>query len=321
MDFSELKELTDFSQQLTIDDILDFKLQLNLPEALFQTSGNVSFLFALKKWAGHNPFKFYQSLQQIRPDLVLTAIKIPWLCKTSESEVTTDSQLSMRSLIELLKTELTVDKQMLIHMTLSTEMEENVDIEITLNKLFEGGYIKRDLSELSKVLVGIQREDLVNKLKPYQTLFYQMDEEEFYYKFRRAMENLVKEIETWVKSLKQFIYVQNKQVKQMLGKDDAVNLADVFVELTILKQPPREVDYNDETTYNEIAYLRRISKRKTEIETVDFTEELLTYKQSVPEIWCIIGNPGCGKTFLSKKIALMFGKNELTHISYSIAMP
>ena len=45
------------------------------------------------------------------------------------------------------------------------------------------------------------------------------------------------------------------------------------------------------------------------------------HKVEEPEIWCLIGNPGCGKTFLTKRIALRFSEYELKHISYLIAIP
>ena len=35
----------------------------------------------------------------------------------------------------------------------------------------------------------------------------------------------------------------------------------------------------------------------------------------------MIGNPGCGKTFLAQTTALRFSQYELTQISYSIAIP
>ena len=47
----------------------------------------------------------------------------------------------------------------------------------------------------------------------------------------------------------------------------------------------------------------------------------MTYKSVKPEIWCLIGNPGCGKIFLAKRTTLRFSQNELTNISYTIAIP
>ena len=55
---------------------------------------------------------------------------------------------------------------------------------------------------------------------------------------------------------------QNKLVKQMLGKDKAVSLSHIYIELTIVKEQPKEINYEDETTYNEIAFLREIARSK-----------------------------------------------------------
>ena len=66
--------------------------------------------------------------------------------------------------------------------------------------------------------------------------------------------------------------------------------------------------------------MRKIA-RKYKIIPIDFTEKLKSYKPEKPEIWCLIGNPGFGKTFLSKRIALKFSQYELTDISYSIDIP
>ena len=98
-----------------------------------------------------------------------------------------------------------------------------------------------------------------------------MDKEKFQYDFKNVIASLVKELRNWMSSLRQFLLIQNKQVKKILGKDDSVSLAHVFVELTILRQRPRAINYEDETTYNEIAYLRRIANETIDIEPIDFT--------------------------------------------------
>ena len=91
--------------------------------------------------------------------------------------------------------------------------------------------------------------------------------------------------------------------------------------LTIVKQRPRAINLKDETTYNEIAYLRKIANKEVEITPIDFTFELTSFNAMKPEIWCLIGNPGCGKTFLAKRTALRFSSNELPGIQYSISVP
>ena len=171
------------------------------------------------------------------------------------------------------------------------------------------------------MLTKIQRLDLVDKIREYKTIFIGMSEEEFNAKIKRELSAQAVEIAQSELSLKKYLEVQNKDVKQMLGKDKSVSLAYVYVDLTIVKEEPREINLEDETTYNEIEYLRKIANKEIEIIPVDFTEELQSYKPDIPEIWCLIGNPGCGKTFLAKRTALRFSQEELTQISYSIAIP
>ena len=321
MDLPELSQLTEFSEQLTTDDIGKFKVQLNLPTALFQVTGGVQFLLALKKWDKHNPYAFYQALLNIRPDLVQIAMQIPWLCNAIENEYKDSSeQLSIKTLIALLKTELTVDNLILIYVSISTEIEGSIDFETTLNILLEKGYIQTNLKALSRLLVRIKRDDIRRKLEEYQSVLYNLNKDEFQFKFKNILRTMVKEKTNWISSLKLFMEGQNKLVKQMLGKDKAVSLSHIYIELTIVKEEPREINYEDETTYNEIAYLREIARSKGK-QSVDFTKELVTYQSVKPEIWCLIGNPGCGKTFLAKRTALRFSQNELTNISYSIAIP
>ena len=321
MNVPELTQITEFSEQLTTDDIGKFKVQLNLPTALFQVTGGVQFVFALKKWGNHSPYAFYQALLSIRPDLVQIAMQIPWLCNAIENEYEDSSeQLSIKILVTLLKTELTTDNLCLIYGMISKEIVGNIDFETTLNELLENGYIQTDLKALSLLLVQIKRDDLVRKLELYQNVLYRMEEEKFKYDFKTVIASFSKELKNWMLGLKRFLRVQNNLIQQIIGKHDSVNLAHVFVDLTIVRQRPREINYKDETTYNEIAYLRKIANKTIKIRPIDFTAELMTYIPGKPEIWCLIGNPGSGKTFLVKRTALRFGQSELTNISYSITI-
>ena len=117
-----------------------------------------------------------------------------------------------------------------------------------------------------------------------------MEEGEFESKFKREVNNRAKELVQWEEKLKDFAKSQYKKVKQKLGDEESVSLSDVFVELTILKQKPKEINMEGETTYNEIAYLRKIANNEIELVSYNITEEIITYIQTEPEIWCLIGN-------------------------------
>ena len=77
----------------------------------------------------------------------------------------------------------------------------------------------------------------------------------------------------------------------------------------------------DVTTYNDITLLLKVAKKEVEMSPVDFMKELKSYRNVEPEIWCVIGNLGCGKTFLAKRTALNLSNSQLVGILYTISIP
>ena len=323
MEFAELKTLTELSIKLTTVDITHIQNLIGIPEGLCEEiSEGTNFLFALKRWNKHNPYNFYQALLITKPDLIALACKVPWLCVSSQSEVELqENEMTIKTLIELLKNELKKGQWQLIYMAVTNEAVDNVGFEMTLNKLLERGYIHKDLNQLSEIMESIQKSDLVVKLRTYTRIFANMEEGEFESKFKREVNNQAKEMLQWEKQLKEFLQIQYGTVQEIMGSDTTANLADVYIDLTILRDKPKEIKLEDETTYNEIAMLRRMAEEMGWRHPVDFTEELSTFEQTKPEIWCLIGNPGCGKTFLAKRTALRFSSSELVGIKYTISIP
>ena len=324
MDISGLTALTELSNELTIDNIKQIRNEIGIPEGLCEDLSQITnFIFAIKRWNQHNPFHFYLALKRIRPELTEKACRIKWLCNSSPdgTDFQQQEELSIKTLMELLKTEITKAQWLLVYMIVTNEAKENVNFADTLNVLLEKRLINKDLSELSNILKAIQREDIAAKLQDYRNLFSTMEEGEFEGKFKKEISSQAKQMKEWEIKLREFAKSQFEKVKQMLGKDKLEWLENVFVDLTILKEEPREINFKDETTYNEIAYLRKIANKEVEIIPVDFTEEITTYEQTTPEIWCLIGNPGCGKTFLAKRTALRFSRSELVGIQYTISIP
>ena len=321
--FAEISALMELSEQLTTAEIIQMQNVIKMPEALCKdVTKGTNFLTSIKQWNEHDPYLFYLALEDLRPELTTLACGIPWLCMSTPNELEyQEKELTIKSLIDLLKSEITKDKWGLIYMAIANEAKENVDFEQTLNKMAEKGFIQKDLIQLSRIMTVIRRDDIVEKMKPYQKVFSGMEDGEFEWKFKKEVGNQGKEMKEWEQKLKDFLKSQNRKVKQMLGDDESVSLAHVFVDLTILKEKPKEINMADETTYNEIAYLRKIANKEVEITPVDFTKEITEYDTKEPEIWCLIGNPGCGKTFLAKRTALRFSSNELTGIQYSISVP
>ena len=323
MNFEELNALAEISSQLTSSEIKRIKVEIGIPLALCEdTAQGIEFLYAVKGWNKRNPYQFYQTLNSIRPDLTAEACRVNWLCTSNPSACEHEEKvLSIKTLINLLSTEITKSQWLLINMNISSETGLSVGFEIALKMLLKKGLIQRDLKILKQIFVGIQRHDIAEKLTEYNTVFNEMAEDEFTRKFKIEIGNQAKEIQQWEQKLKDFSQTKFGTVQEMLGEDPSVNLANIYIDLTILKQRPRAINLKDETTYNEIAYLRKIANKEVEIIPIDFTDELTSFNAMKPEIWCLIGNPGCGKTFLAKRTALRFSSNELTGIQYSISVP
>ena len=323
MNLEELEALNELSTQLTAEEVNRIKLEIGMPAGLCEeNSQTTEFLCAVKGWNRRNPYQFYQTLNSIRADLTPAACKVKWLCTSSPTECEQEAkELSVRTFVNLLSAEITKSQWLVIYMNYSSETGVNVGFEMTLSVLLEKGLIERDLRTLKQILRSIQRHDVADNLNEYQYAFEGMGEETFIRKVRIEIGKQAKGIHQWELKLKDFASVQFEQVSQMMGKDNLEYMESVFVDLTILKQEPRPINLEDETTYNEIAYLRKIANKQVRIEPVDFTAELISYEATKPEIWCLIGNPGSGKTFLAKRTALRFSRNELAAIRYSVSIP
>ena len=322
-EFAEISALIELSEKISTAEILQIQTVIRMPEALCKDVTKVtSFLTSIKQWKEHDPYLFYLALEDLRPELTTLACGIPWLCMPTPNKLEYQAkELSIKSLIDLLKSEITKDKWGIIYMVIANEAKENADFELTLNKMAEKGFIEKDLIKLSQMMAVIKRDDIVEKMQPYQRAFSGMEDGEFEWKFKKEVGNQGKEVKEWKQKLIDFSQIQFGTVKQMLGTDKAVRLTEVYVDLTILKREPEAINLEDETTYNEIALLRKIANKKVKINPINFTNELTSYEPTTPEIWCLIGNPGCGKTFLAKRTALRFSSSELVNIQYTISIP
>ena len=321
----DIKHLNELATEITSDDVAKLRFYMKVPSGVCDKDSDVvRFLFSLQTWREFNPYLFYQALTSMnRTDLIAIATNITWLCVSEPTEITEQFKepLSMKTLLSLLRTEITQNEWNIIAMGLKSGLQFDENFESIIIECLEKQLISSDLVNLRNMLIDLNRTDTADNIKDYQILFIGMSEDEFISKMKRELSAQANEIAQWESKLKVFLSMKSSTVTQILGDDEAVSLESVFVDLTILKQKPRPVKLEDETTYKEIAYLRKIAKKEIKITPVDFTEELKTCKAETPEIWNLIGNPGCGKTFLAKRTALRFSQYELTQISYSIAIP
>ena len=317
---STLFHLKKLSNTLSRHDIHQLHDSLSVPDGLCDRDSDGTVLFqSLKKWDEFDPFIFHQSLSTIRPDLVGIALNISWLC-VDVPGMHSDQPLTVKGLVQLLQWGISIGNLHIIHTAYESE-ESEVKFDSTMKLLLSNNVIRKDLKELAVLLIDIELNAIAEKLEPYKKSLQNMCDHEFTSKFRRELTRLVKQIVEWEHYLKEFLETQFRNVKQMLGNDEAVSLEKVYVDLTILKQKPRYVSYDDETTYNEIAYLRAIANKEVDITPIDFLEEMKSCDLSKPEIKCFIGNPGSGKTFLCNRTALRFGNDELSQFSYSLSIP
>ena len=312
--FTEIRVINELSKELTLDDIVKLKLFMKIPAGVCEEiSDGGSFLRAMHNWDEFKPYVFHQALTRWkRTDLLSIAINLTWLCV---SEPTRKD--------DLWKNFLPMEMEGLQSLLVSEITKEEFTFFVISNNIYIG--VKNDYDNIISTNPHM-RFELLEELHIYEHTYYddlslKVSRGECIFKMESKLAAQIKKPSEWDGKLRLFLEITNKKVQQMLGDDQLVNLESVYVELTILRQKPRQVKLEDETTYNEIAYLRKIAKKEIEITPIDFTEELKSCKTEEPEVWCLIGNPGCGKTFLSKRIALRFSQCELKQISYSIAIP
>ena len=315
-ELSQIEYVTQFATRLTADDVTKFISYLNPPALTFHgVLDGITFISTFQDWPEHNSEEFFRALNSIRPDLVQTASKIQWLTSASA-----ETQSPIKVLARILRTE--IDKpQWLIIGTILPAVRKSPLVEDKIRALVAAGYINKDLISLCDLMEDVQRHDVANKIRNLHPSFAHYSNSFFLTRFRKALEKQVKELEAWERNLKQHIAKQNNKVKQMLEDSKSVDLESVFVPLTIINEEPRHVDLEDETTYNEIEYLRQISKNQIYINLVEFKVKLEKYSPTKPQIWCLIGNPGSGKTFLCHMTALRFGRGELPQFSYAVCIP
>ena len=186
-EFAELRALIELSEQLTTAEIIQIQTITNMPEGLCKDATKASdFLTAIKQWKYHDPYQFYLALEDLRPDLIAVACEVSWLCVSTPNEFEIEEkELTIKTLIDLLKSEIPRDKWGMIYMTIANEAMENVGFEVTLNKMAEKGYIHKDLAQLCQILKVIKRDDIVEKMKPYLKAFSGMEDGEFEWKFKR----------------------------------------------------------------------------------------------------------------------------------------
>ena len=316
------KVFTELDPLLTPPVIRKLENALEIPARIRENTkcNPIKFLYALKEWEYFNPAIFDQALQNIGGNILHTARQLEWLSNPSyKPPVTRREPKTMKRFVELLTEELT-SKEWLIVSETSEEAEPKEMLKLCLNKKI----ITSDMDELCQSLEDVKRNDLAEKVQSFANIFQGMTPVQFNEQIKLEIETEVEEDhEDWKMKLKKFIRKQNKDVIVILDKDTEP-IESVYIPLTIVKvRAVKERVGIVESGITEIQFLRDMHKKVAleTIEVVDFDTIVTTCDPSESELWCMIGSPGSGKSFLCKHFAYMYGTDALPNFQYAISIP
>ena len=336
---SGLAAMKQLSKALTQNDIAKIEVLLAVPSRIIEAvkaSNNpgIEFLHQLKKWDEFKPVEFMQVIEEINNrELLSLAKKIPWLNVSAMQQVTTEKKTA-HTFINLLR-DLAEDDWKLIAMNLT----ESGDTEQILNCCIQEGIIAKDLTVLCEAMSEIERNDLIPKIQNYAALFEGLSGEEFKNKLLSEIEFEEEDSHPqWMKKLREYMLLQNRDVSVILDKE-TVALKSVYTPLTVIEQESDRVKPEEETTIKEIEFLRKMTKDKrfggfgsqdlsesemnkcTRSGMVDFESHISYCRTEKPEVWTLIGNPGCGKTFLCKYAGYNYGIDNIENFQYLLCIP
>ena len=337
---SGLAAMKQLSKALTQNDIAKIEVSLAVSSRIIEaikasSNPGIEFLHQLKKWDEFNPVEFMHVIEEMNNrELLSLARKIPWL-NVSAIQQDASEKKTAHTFINLLR-DIAADDWKLIAINIT----ESGDTEEILNCCIQEGLIAKDLTVLCKAMSEIERNDLVPKIQKYAALFEGLSEEEFKNKLVSETEFEEEDNHPqWMRKLREYMLLQHRDVSVILDKE-TVALKSVYTPLTVIEQESDRVKPEEETTIKEIEFLRTMTKDKrfggrddsdssdnsdeemnytdsqgdfdfedlsksemnkcTRSGMVDFESHISYCRTENPEVWTLIGNPGCGKTFLCK---------------------
>ena len=186
----EIEALIELTKGLKRKDIKKIHKRLMVPESVCDDKCKViDFLEAMKKWEYFRSYVFYRALETIRPDLVPTAVYIPWLCSTVKPTRRTESPLSVITLIEMLRSEIPIGQIQRIYKSYKKspgESDEEIGFENTMKLLFENNLIQKDLTSLCQLMNNIKLYEVAQSLEAYKREFKDVPDRVFRSNFREA---------------------------------------------------------------------------------------------------------------------------------------
>ena len=322
----EVEVIHELCKRLTTQNIEKLQNGLNMPSGMREQIGTDSFdfIYALKEdWEDFEPGRFHTCLHAIgRADLVPIASKVPWLCIPPGEEIEIGVARNTKTSINLLKNELVSLNWKLIMRNISLKPRGEINVQKTMESCIEKGLFTNDLDKLCSVLGRIERVDLVEKIIPYKAIFASFSNEELK---RNLISDLCEKLDTdnkWQKALRKFLLNENKDVNVLLD-EKSIPIESVYTPLTVIKIKPYMEIKVEESGLNEIEFLRNINQQ-VELETVevvDFEEIVIKCDSNNSKLWCLIGHPGSGKSFLCKHFGYMYGTHTLNNFQYTVSIP
>ena len=322
----EVEILVELCERLTKQDIEKLQNALNMPAEIREQIGTNSndFIYALNyDWEDFKPGRFHTCLYAIgRADLVPIASRIPWLCIPPGKEIEICVTRNTKTFINLLKNELESKNWKFIMRNIALKPKGEINVQNAMESCIEKGLFTNDLEKLCSILSRIGRVDLVKKIIPYKAIFADVSNEELKRNLNSDLCPKVDKDNEWQKALRKFVLNENKDVNVLLD-DKSIPIESVYTPLTVIQVKPTMETKVEESGLNEIEFLRNIHQQ-VELETVevvDFEEIVIKCDSNDSKLWCLIGHPGSGKSFLCKHFGYMYGTHTLNNFQYTVSIP
>ena len=318
---NEIKVFVELEPLLTPQTIVKLQNAIEVPARIAQETKNdpIKFLYALKEWDQFDPSTFDLALQGVGGSILHTARKLEWLSDPSHRQrVHKEETKSMKTFVQLLTQGIASREWMLLANT-----DSDTGPKSMLKQCIENRVITSNMVDLCEDLEIVKRNDLANQVRSYIATFQNLSSGKFRQQILEEIDRDDKaELVVWQLSLREFIRTQNKDVSVILDQDP-VPIESVYIPLTVIKVESPEKRVGAESGCEEIEFLRNIHSQVAQksVEVVDFDSIVTTFDSSRHELWCLIGSPGSGKSFLCKHFAYMYGTSTLTNFRYVISIP